>query len=89
MPDSLTNSFAVLHDYCRVEKIPINWTDVPNGPQDAQEWTCTITLYDPGSPEARHFTSSRRASHKKAARTLAANNACEHLKLKVTPAPSG
>ncbi|KAG8997867.1 hypothetical protein FRB94_002917 [Tulasnella sp. JGI-2019a] len=84
-----SNSFPTLHDHCRVKKIPMSWTDVWNGPQDAPEWISTVTLFDASSPKVRHFTGHVGLKRKKDARNLAAERACEYLGLEVPASTSG
>ncbi|KAG9033739.1 hypothetical protein FRB95_014426 [Tulasnella sp. JGI-2019a] len=75
----MSNSFASLHDHCRVEKIPFASTEVSNGAQHAPEWTSTITLFDARTSAVRRFTGGA-FPRKKEARVSAAEKAWEYLR---------
>ncbi|KAG9022325.1 hypothetical protein FRB95_000350 [Tulasnella sp. JGI-2019a] len=49
--NSQSEAFTTLRDYCRLNKIPMDWTDVVNGPQDALEWTSRVTLLIQAPPK--------------------------------------
>ncbi|KAG8862803.1 hypothetical protein FRB96_000813 [Tulasnella sp. 330] len=77
--------WAILHDHCRVQKIPLDIKENCEGPQDVPKprWTATITLNAVGSPEARVFIGGVDTS-KKAARDLAAEVCLRELGLSVS-----